>query len=155
MNVTIKRIDKTLPLPEYATAGSCGFDMYSRTDMTIAPHQIALIPSNLIVATPKDYVFMIVPRSSLPRKKGLIMPHSIGIIDQDYCGEDDETMIQVQNATDHPVEVARGERIAQGLFMKIAVAQWQETDTMSTNNRGGLGSTAGYTNSPEIHEEQS
>lgn len=153
MNVTIKRIDKTLPLPQYATSGSCGFDLYSRIDMTVEPHQIALIPSNLIVATPKDYVFMIVPRSSLPRKKGLTMPHSVGVIDQDYCGEDDETMIQVQNVTDQPVQIERGERIAQGLFMKIAVADWEEVDTMNQTNRGGLGSTAGYSTSTETSEE--
>lgn len=149
MKINIKRIDTTLPLPEYATSGSCAFDMYSRETITIQPKEIALLPSNFIIATPKEYVFVVAPRSSLFRKKGLVMPHSIGIIDQDFCGEDDETMIQVQNATDQPVIVERGERIAQGLFMKIATAEWDEVGSMDQESRGGFGSTGTHLNAEE------
>jgi dUTP pyrophosphatase len=51
-------------------------------------------------------------------------PHSIGVIDQDYHGEKDEILVQVQNITTAPVTVERGERIAQGLFVKIEKAEW-------------------------------
>jgi dUTP pyrophosphatase len=148
MDVRIKRIDKDLPLPEYLTSGSCGFDMYSREARTIEAGEIALLPSNLIIETPVDYVLIIAPRSSLARKKGLTMPNSMGIIDRDYAGEDDEILIQVENITQLAVTVDRGERIAQGIFLKMAAAQWQETDQMQAASRGGLGSTGGYKESP-------
>lgn len=143
--VKIKRIDPELPLPEYVTAGSCGFDMYSRQTVTVQPGEIALLPSNLIIATPPGYVFIVAPRSSLARKKGLTMPNSFGIIDQDFSGNEDEVLIQVENITASPVTVERGERIAQGMFLTMARATWQEVNKMSAENRGGIGSTGGYT----------
>lgn len=73
------------------------------------------------------------------------MPHSIGIIDQDYSGNDDEILIQVQNVTDTAVTIERGERVAQGLFMAISTAEWEEIDSMNKGSRGGIGSTGGYT----------
>lgn len=139
--VTIKRIDTTLPLPSYKTAGACGFDLYSRIEKIIQPREITLLPTNLIIAVPADYVLVIAPRSSLAMKKGLIMPHSMGIIDQDFCGEADEIMMQVQNITDQPVRVERGERLGQGIFLRYAVAAWQETEIMAQPSRGGFGTT--------------
>jgi dUTP pyrophosphatase len=144
MKVTIKRIDPTLPLPEYATEGSCAFDLYSRETISIESHQIYLIPSNLIIATPPGFVLIVTPRSSLARKKGLVMPNSVGVIDQDFAGESDETLIQVQNISSEPVTIERGERIAQGLFLKMERAVWQEVDQTSKPDRGGIGSTGGY-----------
>jgi dUTP pyrophosphatase len=77
-----------------------------------------------------------------PRKKGLICPHSVCVIDQDYHGPEDEILIQVQNVTEEPIVVERGERIAQGVFMKIEKAQWQEINGHEkTSSRGGFGST--------------
>lgn len=144
MKVRLKRIDTNLPLPEYATKGSCGFDLYSRLDATIAPQEISLLPSNLIIETPADHLLLLAPRSSLAKKKGLIMPNSVGIIDQDYSGEGDEVLLQIQNVTNQPVTIKRGERIAQGIFLKIAKAEWEETTTINNDSRGGIGSTGGY-----------
>lgn len=140
MKVRIKRIDKELPLPVYQTNGSVGFDIYSRETITIQPKEVAIVPSNLIVETPEGYMLMLALRSSTPRKKGLLKPHGIGIIDNDYCGEKDEIGIQVYNFTDKPVVVERGERIAQGIFVKIDKFKWEEQNTMG-NSRGGFGST--------------
>ncbi len=148
MNVLIKRIDKDLPLPKYETAGSVGFDLLARTDVTIEPKQIALIPGNVIVQTPEGYMLAVVSRSSSPRKKGLTMPHGIGVIDQDYCGPEDEVLIQVMNFTDEPVTVKRGEKVAQGLFVRVDRLDWQEIDEVMASTRGGVGSTGGY------HEEK-
>lgn len=86
-------------------------------------------------------MLIIAPRSSLPRKKGLMCPHSIGIIDQDYHGEKDELLVQVQNITNAPVTVERGERIAQGIFVKIERAEWQEVHSHGAETRGGFGTT--------------
>src|SRR3989338_1099032 len=113
MQVSIQRIDPTLPLPEYHTKGAVGFDLVTRETTTIPPGAIGLVPGNVIVEVPEGYALLIVPRSSLPRKKALVCPHSIGVIDQDYCGADDEIFVQVQNVSQEPVTVERGERIAQ------------------------------------------
>lgn len=144
MKVTIKRIDQSLPLPKYASSGACAFDIYSREERMIQPKFIDLVPSNLIIEVPTDHALVIAPRSSLARKKGLIVPNSIGIIDQDYHGENDEILIQVQNITENPVVIERGERIAQGFFVMISTATWMETKKMKQDSRGGFGSTGGY-----------
>ena len=141
MKVKIKRIDKTLPLPKYETAGSVGFDLLCRESAEIAPHTIALIPANVIVETPSGYMLMVCLRSSTPRKLGLLMPQGLGIVDNDYCGEEDELKIQVYNFTDAPVTVERGSRIAQAVFVRVDTAEWNETEQMTTPSRGGFGST--------------
>lgn len=141
MKVKIKRIDTSLPLPKYQTSGSVALDLSSRIEMEIPPREIGLIPANIIVETPPGFMFAVVPRSSTPQKKGLLIPHGLGVIDQDYCGEGDEILIQVYNFTDRPVKISRGERIAQGIFVRVAKAELEEVKIMKKNNRGGIGST--------------
>jgi dUTP pyrophosphatase len=141
MKVSITRIDKSLPLPSYESNGATGFDLITRKTTVIHPGTIGLVPGNVIVKVPDGFTLLIVPRSSLPRKKALICPHSLGVIDQDYCGPEDELMVQVQNVSDHPVIVERGERIAQGLFVKAEKAQWIEIENNAEKSRGGFGST--------------
>lgn len=141
MQVKIKRIDKSLPLPEYHTSGSVAFDFYSRIDMVISPNTTAMLPTNFIIQTPPGYMLMIASRSSLFKKKGLKLPNSVGIIDQDYCGENDEMSLFVENHTGQEVEIKKGERLCQGIFVKIDKAEWGEVDQMSDVSRGGWGST--------------
>ncbi len=141
MHVQIRRIDKTLPLPNYATTGAVGFDLVTRETTVIEPGKIALVPGNVVVKVPEGYALLIVPRSSLPRKKGLVCPHSVGVIDRDYHGPKDEILVQVQNITDAPVTVERGERIAQGLFVRVDRAEWTEVEDHGAEDRGGFGST--------------
>src|SRR5947199_4314000 len=138
--VTIKRIDTSLPLPTYATAGSVGFDLLCREDTEIAPRTIELIPSNVIVRIPQGYMLMLTLRSSTPLRKGLLSRNGLGIIDQDYCGEGDESKVQVLNFREEAVTVTRGERIAQGIFLPVMHLQWDEVDEMG-QARGGFGST--------------
>ncbi|MBS3133329.1 dUTP diphosphatase [Candidatus Woesearchaeota archaeon] len=140
MKVKIKRLDKSLPLPVYKTSGSVGFDISAREDTVIPPKSIALIPGNVIVETPPGYMLLVALRSSTPKKKGLHKPHGIGVIDNDYCGNEDEIKVQVFNSTDSEVKVEKGERIAQGIFVKIDKFEWEETDSMG-KSRGGFGST--------------
>ncbi len=141
MKVQIQRIDPSLELPTYQSHGAVGFDIITRETTVIEPGAIALIPGNVIVKVPEGYALIIAPRSSMPRKKGLAFPHSIGVIDQDYHGATDEILVQVQNITKEPVTVERGERIAQGLFVKVEQAVWQEVDSHGAETRGGFGST--------------
>lgn len=138
--VKIKRIDTTLPLPTYATAGSVGFDLLCREDTEIAPRKLGRIPGNIIVQTPPGYMLLLTMRSGAPKRKGLLIPHGVGIIDQDYCGDGDELLVQVYNFRDEAVMVQRGERIAQGVFVPIMRVEWNESDEIGVG-RGGFGST--------------
>ena len=141
MKVKIKRLDKDLPLPQYETGGSVGFDLLCRESVTVAPQTVALIPANVIVETPPGYMLMVTLRSSTPRKRGLLIPHGVGVIDPDYCGEGDEIQIQIYNFTDQPVTVERGDKIAQGIFVRLDIAEWSEVSEMGSETRGGFGST--------------
>lgn len=141
MKVNIKRIDKTLPLPRYETVGSVGFDLICRKSAEIPPQSIVLIPANVIVETPPGYMLMVCARSSTPRKFGLMVPQGVGIVDNDYCGEEDELQIQIYNFTDEVVSVERGSRIAQAIFVRVATAEWNEVEQMQSPSRGGFGST--------------
>lgn len=146
MKLDIKLVDPTLPSPSYQTDGAVAFDLLVREDTLIEPNKPTLIPLNLIVKTPPGYFFLLAARSSLPMKKNLMVANSIGIIDQDYCGEEDEIKLQVLNFSKEPVKVERGERIAQGMLIKIdKVDEFVIHDTMSEVSRGGFGSTGGHT----------
>ena len=141
MRVPISRVDPSLPLPAYATDGSVGFDFTTRTTTEVAPGAMARIPSNLIVATPPGYMLLVAVRSSTPHRTGLRLSNAIGIVDQDFAGPDDEIHIDVWNPTDRTVVVKRGDRIAQGVFVSVAVASWDERETPDAPSRGGFGST--------------
>lgn len=141
LKVKIQRIDKELPLPVYETGGSVGFDLVAREDIEIKPGMIELVPSNCVVEVPAGYMLIVASRSSTPRKKGLTPPHGFGIIDHDYCGPEDEIKIQVYNFSPESVYVKKGEKIAQGVFVKIDKFEWEEVDNIKESSRGGFGST--------------
>ncbi|MFA5947893.1 MAG: dUTP diphosphatase [Candidatus Gracilibacteria bacterium] len=143
MKVKIKRIDKSLSLPVYETSGSVGFDVMAREDTIINGKELGMVPSNLIVEVPSGYMLVIASRSSTPKKKGLLPPHGFGIIDHDYCGNNDEIKVLVYNFKDEKVEIKKGEKIAQGVFVRIDKFEWEEMDEISKESRGGFGSTGG------------
>ncbi len=141
MNIKIKLVDKTLPTPEYKTKGSVAFDMYSRVDMEIPPFTPSYVPSNLIIKVPKGYFLMMAARSSL-HKAGLMLANGIGVMDMDFCGDEDEIKMVMLNFTKDTVKVERGQRLAQGLFVKIStVSKFIHVKKMAAKSRGGIGST--------------
>ena len=139
MKVKIKRIDKTLPLPKYETPGAVAFDCVVRETMTIEPKGIGRLAGNVVVAVPEGYMLFIRDRSSTAKKKGLMI--TAGVVDQDYCGDNDEILLQFYNPSDAPVTVERGERVAQGVFLAVLKPDWEEVATMNKSDRGGFGST--------------
>jgi len=141
MRIKIKRLDKTLPLPEYKTSGAVAFDLTARTDAAIEPKTLSLVPLNVIIKIPEGHTMILASRSSLPIKKGLLIPNGIGVFDQDYCGPEDEWRLEVFNFTDKKVKIEKGERIAQALIVPIVRAEWDEVDEMTEPTRGGFGST--------------
>lgn len=141
MKVKIKRIDKDLPLPKFETAGAVGFDLLARQDTVIEPKTLGLVPGNVIVEVPHGYMLVVASRSSTPKKRGLLTPHGFGVVDHDYCGPTDEIFIQVYNFRDEPVVIKRGDKIAQGVFVRVDKLEWEETEEMTGYSRGGFGTT--------------
>lgn len=139
MKVKVKRVDKDLPLPSYETAGAVAFDLIARIPVKIESHTIGRVPANVVVEIPEGYMLLLKDRSSTPKKKGLIC--TVGFVDQDYCGDDDELTIQFYNFQDKPVLIEKGERLGQAAFVRIDRSEWEEVETMSKPNRGGFGST--------------
>ena len=141
MEVRIKRIDPSLPLPRYASAGAVAFDLCARTTVTIAPQETARVPCNVVIEVPAGYALIVASRSSTPVRKGLFKANGIGIIDRDYCGDTDEIQALFYNVTGMPVIVERGERIAQALLVPAPRVTWDEVTHFGTDDRGGFGST--------------
>lgn len=139
--VLIKRIDKGLALPKFETKGAVAFDVLTRVDTVIEPGKIGLVPGNVIVKVPDGYMLCLASRSSTPGKRGLLTPHGFGVIDLDYHGPEDELKVLVYNFTDAAVTVGRGDRIAQGIFVKVDRFEFEETDHIEAETRGGFGTT--------------
>jgi dUTP pyrophosphatase len=140
MDIKIKRFDKDLPLPKRQTEGAAAFDLTAREAVTIAPGTVGYVPLNIAVETPADHFLLVAARSGT-HKKGLMMANGIGIIDPDYSGDEDEIRAAYFNFSAVSVEIEKGERIAQGTFVKISHPEWSEVDEMGNKARGGFGST--------------
>src|SRR5258708_2604587 len=138
MKIKIKRFDKTHPLPKHQTEGAAAFDLMAREKVEIPPKQIGYVLLNVAIETPKDHFFMLAARSGT-HKKGLMPAHGFGIGDPDFSGDKDEYKMPYYNFSDAPVVVEAGERIAQGMFVQFAKADWEEVDTMPNKTRGGFG----------------
>lgn len=140
--VLIRRLDPDVPLPQYQTSGSAGFDLAASADITIQPGTIALVPTGLVIRVPSGHFLGIFARSSTPLRRGLMVANGVGVIDEDYCGDADEIKIQVLNFTATPVQIAKGDRIAQGLFIPVTRAVWEEASGgLRDGSRGGFGAT--------------
>jgi dUTP pyrophosphatase len=142
MDVPILRLHDSALEPTYATPGSNGFDLCTAEAAEIGPGEIALVGTGLVVATPRGWCLLVCLRSSTPRKFGVIQPHAIGIIDEDYSGPADELRLQLLNFTAAPTQIPAGSRIAQGVFVRADRAQWSVHDP-GASSRGGFGSTGG------------
>ena len=141
VDVNVRRLSPDVSLPRYQTVAAAGFDFEAAEAMTIEPGQVALVPTGLVIEVPDGYFLGIFARSSTTLKRGLIVANGVGVIDADYCGPTDEIKVQVLNVTAAPVQIARGDRLAQGVFIPHARASWQETDSSDKPSRGGFGST--------------
>jgi dUTP pyrophosphatase len=140
MDVPIHRLRESVPRPAYATPGSVGFDLSTAEPVDIEPGAIALVGTGLVFATPSGWSLLVCLRSSTPRKFGVLQPHAIGVIDEDYRGPEDELRLQLMNFTTATVHIPAGSRIAQGLFVRTERAVWSDHDP-AHGSRGGFGST--------------
>ncbi len=140
MTIKMKRFDKSLPLPEYKSVGAAAFDVYARTSTTISPKKVSLVPLNIAIELPKNHFALLAARSSL-FKKGLMMANSVGIGDEDFCGDNDEYHAPLLNFSDEDVTIEKGERIAQIIIMSREKIEFEEVERLVGKNRGGFGST--------------
>ena len=137
MIVQIQRIDKGLPLPEYARAGDAGMDVYSTIDCTIAPGQRAIVPIGIAIALPEGFVCFAHPRSGLAAKHGISIVNAPGTIDSGYRGE--IKIILINTDAKETFEIKRGDRIAQLVFQKFESARFFEVEVLPESQRGGGG----------------
>ena len=109
MKINYKKVHQNAVEPTYANEYAAGLDLSTSQEVTVKPHEAALLPTGVAVEIPEGYVGILALRSSTPKKKGLYSPHGVGIIDSDYRGE---LFVQVA-AMKETITIKAGERIAQ------------------------------------------
>ena len=137
--------DKDIHIPIRKTKYSAGYDIEAAEDITIEPFKLgdapAFIKTGLKVYMEDGEYLMLANRSSNPKKKGLIMANSVGIIDKDYYGNPDNDghlMFTYYNFKNEPVTLKKGEVVGQGIFMKYYTT---DDDNAEGERSGGFGST--------------
>lgn len=141
LTVNVKRLDPTVELPRYAYEGDAGLDLRSNADVTIQPHERALIPTGLAIALPDGYAGFVQPRSGMALKHGLSIANTPGLIDAHYRGE--LKIIAVNLDPQEAIHIEHGERIAQLVIQAVPVVKLVEVDELDETDRGagGFGSS--------------
>ncbi len=137
------RLGETIPLPEYATSGSAGLDLRAclESPLTLAPGETALIPTGLAIHIgDASLAAVLLPRSGLGHKHGIVLGNLVGLIDSDYQGE---VMVSCWNRGVESFTIQVGERIAQMVFVPVVQAEFQVVKEFSESERGkgGFGHT--------------
>ncbi|WP_290890852.1 dUTP diphosphatase [Arenimonas sp.] len=145
--IEFKRLDPRLgaefPLPAYATALSAGMDLRAMVDQAIvlAPGEAQLVPTGLAIHIgDPGLCAVILPRSGLGHKQGLVMGNLVGLIDADYQGP---LMVSLWNRGRFPITITPGDRVAQLVFLPVARAVFRQVDEFERSERGegGFGHT--------------
>lgn len=135
-------IHEDTQLPVRADAKSAGYDFFSPIDVVLAPGQKMLVFTNVKAYMGSDEVLMLYPRSSMGIKKGLMLSNTVGVIDASYYeneGNDGNIGLPLLNTSGRGLEIKRGDRVAQGIFVKYLVAD--DDNTLSNTRVGGMGSS--------------
>lgn len=128
-------------LPKRETAHAAGYDLKAAETVRLEPREIKLIPTGIKAYMQENEVLYLYDRSSNPRKKGLVLINSVGVIDKDYYNNpanEGHIFAQMQNITDEEVVVEKGERIVQAVFAPFLLADDDDAQGVRT---GGFGST--------------
>lgn len=145
MNIEIKIMDSRLRgnLPAYATPGSAGLDLRACLDapLTLGANAWQLVPTGIAMYLhDPGYAALILPRSGLGHKHGIVLGNLVGLIDSDYQGQ---LMVSAWNRSDVPFTIEPMERIAQLVIVPVVQARFTVVDTFVASERGqgGYGST--------------
>ncbi|WP_040260316.1 dUTP diphosphatase [Pseudomonas massiliensis] len=133
------RLGSDFPLPDYATPGSAGLDLRAMlsANVTLEPGQTILIPTGLsiFIADP-GLAALVLPRSGLGHKHGIVLGNLVGLIDSDYQGE---LMVSCWNRGQSAFEIAVGERIAQLVLVPVVQARFEVVEAFDQSQRGAGG----------------
>ncbi|WP_351000473.1 dUTP diphosphatase [Shewanella sp. TB7-MNA-CIBAN-0143] len=136
LKIIDSRIGSEFPLPAYATPGSAGMDLRAMIDtaMVIEPSQTVLIPTGIAihVADP-GLAAVILPRSGMGHKHGIVLGNLVGLIDSDYQGQ---LMVSCWNRSDKPFTLEIGDRLAQLMFVPVVQATFTVVDEFNSSDRG-------------------
>ena len=133
------RIGKEFPLPQHATPGSAGMDLRAclKEPLTLAPGDTALIPSGIAIHLgDPGYAAVLLPRSGLGHKHGIVLGNLVGLIDSDYQGE---VLVSCWNRGKDSFTVQPGERIAQMVILPVVQAQFEVVSEFEESKRGAGG----------------
>ena len=138
-------LDPELEAPSYAHPGDAGADLRAREDIVLLPGERKLVPTGVAIALPEGFVALIHPRSGLATKHGLTIVNAPGTVDAGYRGEISVTLLNTDSS--QPIELRRGDRIAQMVIQRVEHAQFIPVSELSGSVRGtgGFGSTGGFT----------
>ena len=133
------RFGQQWPLPAYATEGSAGLDLRAALDepLTLLPGDVSLVPSGLSIHIgDPGLCAMVLPRSGLGHKHGIVLGNLVGLIDSDYQGE---LMVSCWNRGQTAFNIAVGERIAQLVLVPVVQAHFELVETFDESQRGAGG----------------
>lgn len=140
-DVLIVRLDPDVPLPGYAHPGDAGADLVTTVDVVLEPGQRAVLPTGIAIALADGLAGFVHPRSGLAARHGLALVNSPGTIDAGYRGEIKVVVVNLDS--EHPIELHRGDRIAQLVIQPVVRARFHEVTRLPGSDRsaGGFGST--------------
>jgi len=140
MQISFLKLDSELPTPGHAHPGDGGVDLYARENVQLEPEAWTMVPTGIAVAIPDGYAGMVVPRSGLAARLGVGVVNGPGLVDAGYRGELKVILI---NHGLEPLELQRGERIAQLVVVPVVEQEFVEVDELpgSARGEGGFGST--------------
>ena len=133
------RVGREIPLPAYATDGSAGLDLRACLDapVTLEPGQTHLVPTGFAIhLEDPGLAAVLLPRSGLGHKHGIVLGNLVGLIDSDYQGQ---VMVSVWNRGSHPFTISPGERIAQMIVVPVVQVELAVVQEFSASARGGGG----------------
>lgn len=139
LKILDSRIGDSIPLPAYATEGSAGLDMRACIDdvLTVSPHETVLVPTGLAIhINDPGLAAVLLPRSGLGHKHGLVLGNLTGLIDSDYQGQ---VFISCWNRSEFAYEVQPGERIAQMVFVPVKQVRFAVVAEFGASCRGSGG----------------
>ncbi|MGY1895364.1 dUTP diphosphatase [Nocardia gipuzkoensis] len=142
--ISLLRLDPGIPVPTRAHAGDAGVDLCTTQDVILEPGERAVVGTGVAVALPVGTVGLIHPRSGLAAKTGLSVVNTPGTVDAGYRGEIKVCLINHDPRT--PIELRRGDRIAQLLVQRVELVDFVEVDSLdeTTRGAGGYGSSGGH-----------
>ncbi|UCH52620.1 MAG: dUTP diphosphatase [Pseudomonadota bacterium] len=143
VKVLDKRVGDEFPLPRYATDGAAGMDLHACLEehLHIAPGEAHLVPTGIAIhMEDTNMAAVLLPRSGLGHKHGIVLGNLVGLIDSDYQGQ---VFVSVWNRGEHSFTIEPGDRIAQMVFVPVIQAEFEVVDKFTESQRGagGFGSS--------------